>query len=353
MYSMLGLSADIGIDLGTANVLVYVKGKGITLREPSVVAINKDNKKIIAVGAEARRMLGRTPGNIIAIRPLRGGVITNFDVTEKMLSYFIKKTNGRKLLFRPKVMICIPTGVTGVEERAVREAAIQAGAKQAYLIEEPLAAALGVGLDISSPSATMVVDIGGGTTDIAVLSLGGIVCCNSLRVGGERFDEAIIRYVKREFNLAIGEQKAEEIKVNIATAYLTDLAINISYEVRGRDLTSGLPKSVQITRVQVYEAIKEPLSQVVSAVKDVLERTPPELAADVVNKGIVMTGGSSLLHNIDTLLKIKTKLPVYVAEDPISCVALGTGKALSMLKLLSGNIRRKYTYHEKLAKCLQ
>ncbi|HBQ29429.1 MAG TPA: rod shape-determining protein [Desulfotomaculum sp.] len=346
---MLGSCADIGIDLGTANVLVYVKGKGITLREPSVVAINKDNKKIIAVGAEARRMLGRTPGNIIAIRPLRGGVITNFEVTEKMLSYFIKKTNGRKLFFRPKVMICIPTGITGVEERAVREAAIQAGARQAYLIEEPLAAALGASLDISSPKATMVVDIGGGTTDIAVLSLGGIVCCNSLRVGGDKLDEAIIRYVRREFNLAMGEQSAEEIKINIATACLTNLETNISYEVRGRDLTLGLPRSVQITRVQVYEAIKEPLAQVVSAVKDVLERTPPELAADIVNKGIVMTGGSSLLHNIDTLLKIETKLPVYVAEDPISCVALGTGKALSMLKLLSGNIRNKCTYLENIS----
>jgi len=345
---MLGLSADIGIDLGTANVLVYVKGKGITLREPSVVAINKDNKKIIAVGVEARRMLGRTPGNIIAIRPLRGGVITNFEVTEKMLSYFIKKTNGRKLFFRPKVMICIPTGITGVEERAVREAALKAGARQAHLIEEPLAAALGAGLDISSPSATMVVDIGGGTTDIAVLSLGGIVCCNSLRVGGDKFDEAIIYYVRREFNLAIGEQRAEEIKVNIATACLTDQEINISHEVRGRDLTSGLPKSVQVTRRQIYEAIKEPLAQVVSAVKDVLDRTPPELAADIVIKGIVMTGGSSLLHNMDTLLKGETKLPVYIAEDPISCVALGTGKALSMLKLQSSNIKKKYCYLENV-----
>ena len=345
---MLGLSADIGIDLGTANVLVYVKGKGITLREPSVVAINKDNKKIIAVGAEARRMLGRTPGNIIAIRPLRGGVITNFEITEKMLSYFIKKTNGRKLFFRPKVMICIPTGITRVEERAVREAAIKAGAKQAHLIEEPLAAALGAGLDISSPSATMVVDIGGGTTDIAVLSLGGIVCCNSLRVGGDKFDEAIINYIRREFNLAIGEQRAEEIKVNIATACLTDQETNISYEVRGRDLTSGLPKSIQITRGQIYEAIKEPLAQVVSAVKDVLDRTPPELAADIVIKGIVMTGGSSLLHNIDTLLKRETKLPVYIAEDPISCVVLGTGKALSMLKLISCNTSKKCSYLENI-----
>ncbi|GAB6273634.1 MAG: rod shape-determining protein [Peptococcaceae bacterium] len=346
---MLGLSADIGIDLGTANVLVYVKGKGIILREPSVVAINKDNKKIIAVGVEARRMLGRTPGNIIAIRPLRGGVITNFEVTEKMLSYFIKKTSGRKFFFRPKVMICIPTGITGVEERAVREAAIKAGAKQAYLIEEPLAAALGAGLDISSPTATMVVDIGGGTTDIAVLSLGGIVCCNSLRVGGDKFDEAIIYYIRREFNLAIGEQRAEEIKVNIASACLTDQVTNISCEVRGRDLTSGLPKSVQVTRGQIYEAIKEPLAQVVSAVKDVLDRTPPELAADIVIKGIVMTGGSSLLRNIDTLLKVETKLPVYIAEDPISCVALGTGKALSELKPLSSNLRKKYSYLENIS----
>ncbi|MDQ0285053.1 rod shape-determining protein MreB [Desulfofundulus luciae] len=337
---MLGLNNDIGIDLGTANVLVYVKGKGIVLREPSVVAINKENARVIAVGSEARRMLGRTPGNIVATRPLRDGVIADYDVTEKMLRYFINRAGGRKGLFRPRVMVCIPSGVTSVEERAVRQAAIQAGARQAYVIEEPLAAALGAGLDISEPTGTMVVDIGGGTTDVAVLSLGGVVCSRSLRVGGDRFDEAIVRYVRRVFNLAIGERSGEEIKINIGSADPGN-APRREMEVRGRDLVSGLPRAVVITAHQVHEAISESLEAVVGAVKEVLEHTPPELAADIVDKGIVLTGGGALLHGIDTLLSRETGVPVHIAEDPLSCVALGTGRALSMLNVLSANTPRK------------
>ncbi|MDK2894257.1 MAG: rod shape-determining protein MreB [Moorella sp. (in: firmicutes)] len=331
---MFGLGhQDIGIDLGTATVLVYVQGKGIVLREPSVVAFNRDNGQIFAVGEEARRMLGRTPGNIIALRPLRDGVIADYDSTEKMLRYFIEKACGRQGLLRPRVMVCIPSGVTSVEERAVRQAALQAGARQAYVIEEPLAAALGAGLDIAEPSGSMVVDIGGGTTDIAVLSLGGIVCSNSLRVAGDKFDEAIVRYIRREHNLMIGERSAEELKINIGTAHPSSRA-EASMDVRGRDLVTGLPKTVNITSREIYIAIQEPLQQITGAVKEVLEKTPPELAADLVNKGIVMTGGGSPLHGLDITLSEETGLPVHVAEDPVSCVALGTGKALTMLDVL-------------------
>ncbi|MTI80591.1 MAG: rod shape-determining protein [Firmicutes bacterium] len=331
MFGFLSFSADIGIDLGTASVLVYVKGKGIVLQEPSVVAINKDTGKIIAVGSEARQMLGRTPGNIVAIRPLRDGVIADYDVTEKMLKYFISKTSGRRWFVKPRVMVCIPSGVTGVEERAVRQAALSAGAKQAHLIEEPLAAALGAGIDISEASGSMVVDIGGGTTDVAVLSLGGIVISRSLRVGGDKFDEAIVRYIRREYNMMIGERTGEEIKIEVGSALInTDRDITI----RGRDLVTGLPKALNVTSSQVYDAISEPLEAVVSAVKEVLEHTPPELAADIVNKGIVMTGGGALLHNFDKLLSEETGLPVYVADESISCVAEGTGKALAMLNVL-------------------
>lgn len=332
---------DIGVDLGTANVLVYVKGKGIVLQEPSVVAIDRDSGRVIAVGSEARRMLGRTPGNIVAIRPLRDGVIADYDVTEKMLRYFISKADGgRKFFFRPRIMVCIPTGVTGVEERAVRQAAIQAGAKEAHLIEEPLAAALGAGLDISQPSGTMVVDIGGGTTDVAVLSLGGIVCSKSLRVGGDKFDEAIVRYIRREYSLAIGERTGEELKMEIGTAYLPG-AEDKTMEIRGRDMITGLPKAVTVSRRQVHEAIKETLELVVSAVKEVLERTSPELAADIVNKGIIMTGGGALLDGIDRLISNETGLPVYVAEDPLSCVAKGTGRALNNIGVLSAAGKKK------------
>ncbi|MCL0063477.1 rod shape-determining protein [Peptococcaceae bacterium] len=341
MFNFFGLSQDIGIDLGTATVLVYVKRKGIVLKEPSVVAINQDTGKIIAVGSEARRMLGRTPGNIVAIRPLREGVIADYDVTEKMLRYFINKANGKKWFFKPRVMVCIPSGVTGVEERAVRQAALQAGARYAHLIEEPLAAALGAGLDISEPSGSMIIDIGGGTTDVAVLSLGGIVCSRSLRVGGDKFDEAIVRYIRREFNLMIGERTGEEIKIEIGSALVDK---NKSTTIRGRDLVTGLPKAITVNSEQIHAAISEPLEAVVGAVKEVLEATPPELSADIVNKGIIMTGGGSLLHNFDKLISKETGLPVYVAEDAISCVAKGTGKALLMINMLSTQKYKKLFY---------
>ncbi len=331
---MFGFGADIGVDLGTASVLVYMKGRGIVLREPSVVAIDKETGKIIALGEEARRMLGRTPGNIIATRPLREGVIADYDVTEKMLRYFIHKACGRSFFFRPRIMVCIPSGVTGVEERAVRQAALQAGARQAHLIEEPLAAALGAGLEISEPSGSMVVDIGGGTTDVAVLSLGGIVASASLRVGGDKFDEAIVKYIRREFNLMIGERTAEELKINIGTAYPQNKTENCSMDIRGRDLVSGLPKTVTVTSWQTFEAMQETIEAVLGAVREVLEKTPPELSADIINKGIVMTGGGSLLNGLDTLFSKETSLPVHVAEDALSCVALGTGKALTMIGVL-------------------
>lgn len=337
---MFNFGTDIGIDLGTANVLVYVKGKGIVLREPSVVAIDKKSGKVIAVGSEARRMLGRTPGNIVAIRPLREGVIADFDVTEKMLRYFLQKAGARHFLFKPRVMVCIPAAVTGVEERAIKQAAIQAGAKAAYVIEEPLAAALGAGLDISQPTGTMVVDIGGGTTDVAVLSLGGIVCSKSIKVGGDKFDEAIVRFVRREMNLAIGERTGEEIKIAAGAAYLDGLPEK-SIDVRGRDLITGLPRAVTVTRRQVYEAIKEVLDAVVGAVKEVLEKTPPELAADIAERGIVMTGGGSLLEGLDMLITKETGVPAYRADDPLSCVALGTGRALTMLDVLKESRRRR------------
>ncbi len=343
MFSRFNFGNDIGIDLGTASILAYVKGRGIVLNEPSVVAIDRESGHIFAVGEEARRMLGRTPGNIVAVRPLREGVIADYDTTEKMLRYFITKACGKSLLFKPRVMVCIPSGVTGVEERAVRQAALSAGARQAYLIEEPLAAALGAGLDISQASGNMVIDVGGGTTDIAVLSLGGIVCSQSLRVGGDKFDEAIVRNIRREHNLMIGERSAEELKINIGTAYPSVLKENKMLEVRGRDLITGLPKTIVISSKESYEAIAEPVDAVVSAVKEVLEKTPPELSADIINKGIVMTGGGALLNGLDILLARETSLPVYIADDPISCVANGTGKALSQLHVLqtTGNFKKE------------
>lgn len=331
---MLNLSEDIGIDLGTATVLVYVRGRGIVLHEPSVVAIDKNTGKMIAVGEEARRMLGRTPGNIIAIRPLRDGVIADYEVTERMLRYFIQKACGKRLFFRPRVLVCIPSGVTSVEERAVMQAALQAGARRVMMMEEPIAAALGAGINIAGPMGHMIIDIGGGTTDIAVLSLGGIVCSRSLRVGGDKFDEAIVRYVRREHNLMIGERTAEELKIKIGTAYPRERR-GVSMEIRGRDLVSGLPKNITITAEESYEAMVEPITTIVAGVKEVLEKTPPELAADIISHGIVMTGGGSLLHGLDTLLSKETGLPVHVAEDAISCVALGTGVALGSMSILS------------------
>ncbi len=331
-----GMSTDIGVDLGTANVLVYVKGKGIVLREPSVVAIDKDSNRVLAIGEEARRMLGRTPGNIVAIRPLREGVIADYDTTESMLRHFIRKVAGKSLFFKPRIMVCIPSGVTTVEKRAVLEAAMQAGARKTYLIEEPLAAALGAGLDIAEPCGAMVVDIGGGTTDVAILSLGGIVVSESLRIGGDRFDESLVSFVKKEYKIMIGERTAEEMKVQIGTAFPNSR--NETMEVRGRDLLSGLPKTVRITSEETREALAEPVALIVQCVKSVLENTPPELASDIMDRGIVMTGGGSLLHGLDRLIQEETGIPTYLAEDPLSCVALGTGKALESLENLEESL---------------
>jgi len=326
---------DIGIDLGTASVLVFKKGEGIVLHEPSVVALDRNTNKAIAIGDEARQMLGRTPGHIVAIRPLREGVIADYDTTEKMLTYFIKRVMGRRLFLKPRVIVCIPTGATDVEERAVRQATLASGAKEAFIIEEPLAAALGAGLNIEEATGNMVVDIGGGTSDIAVLSLGGMVCNTSLRVGGDKFDEAIIRYIRREYSLMIGERTAEDIKIQIGTAWVNDENRNNSMDVKGRDLVSGLPKTIKISATESWEALEEPVYAVIEAVKKVLEVTPPELAADIVNTGIVMTGGGSLLNGLDKLLSKETRLPVFVAEDAISCVAIGTGKALNEMSILA------------------
>ena len=327
---------DIGVDLGTANVLVYIKGKGVVLREPSVVAIDRDTNKVLAIGEEARKMLGRTPGNIVAIRPLREGVIADYDTTESMLRHFIEKVAGRSFIFKPRIMVCIPSGVTTVEKRAVLEAAVQAGARKTYLIEEPLAAALGAGLDISEPYGAMVVDIGGGTTDVAVISLGGIVASESLRIGGDKFDDAIVRYVKKEYNMMICERTAEEIKMNIGTAIRGRR--EGSMEVRGRDLLSGLPKTVRMSAVETGEALNEPVEAIVQCVKAVLETTPPELAADIMDRGIVMTGGGALLYALDELIQKETGIPTYLAEDPLSCVALGTGKALESIGNLEDSL---------------
>lgn len=328
---------DVGIDLGTATVLVFVRGRGIVLHEPSVVAIDKDTNRVIAVGEEARRMLGRTPGYIVAIRPLKDGVIADYEVTEKMLSYFIRRVVGKRTLFKPRVVVCVPTGATDVEERAVRQAVISAGARQAFLVEEPLAAALGAGINIEEAAGNMVVDIGGGTTDIAVLSLGGIVCRSSLRVGGDKFDEAIIRYIRREYNLMIGERTAEELKIKIGTAYPQRRRPDETMEIKGRDLLTGLPKTVKVSAPESWVALQEPVEAIVNAVKEVLEKTPPELSADILNNGIVMTGGGSLLDGLDTLLSKETNLPVHVAENAISCVALGTGKVLQSVSTLAKN----------------
>ena len=319
----------MGIDLGTASVLVYAKGKGIVMHEPSVVAIDRNSNRPIAVGEEARRMLGRTPGNIVAVRPMRDGVIADYQITELMLKYFLEKAGARRWpFFRTKVVVCIPSGVTEVEERAVKQAAYQAGAKQVKVVEEPYAAALGAGLDISGPTGNMVVDIGGGTTDIAVLSLQGIVCKRSLRVGGDKFDEAIMRFVRREHNLMIGERTAEEIKMQVGSAIPEGRPDNAELDVRGRDLVTGLPKTISVNSRECSFALEESVEAIVGAVKEVLERTPPELSADILNKGIVMTGGGSLVYGFDIRLSRETALPVSLAEDPISCVALGTGKVL-------------------------
>ena len=319
----------IGIDLGTANVLVYVQGRGIVIQEPSVVAVSDDNR-IVAVGEEAREMIGRTPGNITAIRPMKDGVIADYVITEAMLRFFIgKATKGRLMFGKPEVMISVPAGVTSVEKRAVRDAALKAGAKEAYLIEEPLAAAIGANVPISGPSGNMIIDIGGGTSEIAVIALGGIVVSHSLRVGGNKFDEAITTYIRKKYNLMIGERTAEEVKISIGTAL--PLERELSMEVRGRDLIAGLPRTIPITSSEVMEAIEAPLQQLVAAVRLVLEQTPPELSSDIIDKGMVMSGGGSMLRNIDKLLTQVTGVPCHVAENPLNCVATGTGLALEHL----------------------
>jgi rod shape-determining protein MreB len=313
----------IGIDLGTANILVYVKGKGIVAREPSVVAVSDDNH-IVAVGEEAREMIGRTPGNITAIRPMKDGVIADYVITEAMLRYFIKKA-GRSFT-KPDVMISVPSGVTSVEKRAVRDAALKAGAREAYLIEEPLAAAIGANVPISGPSGNLIIDIGGGTSEIAVISLGGVVVSRSVRVGGNRFDESIQNYVRKKYNVMIGDRTAEEVKIQIGTALPLERELHM--EVRGRDLIAGLPRTVPLTSSEVMEALEQPLQQIVGAVRGVLEETPPELSSDIIDKGMVMSGGGSLLRNIDKLLTQVTGVPCHVAENALNCVALGTGLAL-------------------------
>ena len=319
---------DIGIDLGTATVIAYVKGKGIVLREPSVVAVNNVTNEVLAVGHEARRMLGRTPGNIVATRPLRDGVISDYTVTEKMLKYFINKIGGR-FLFAPRIMICIPSQVTEVEKKAVIDAASNAGARRVYLIEEPIAAAIGAGLDISKPSGNMIVDIGGGTTDIAVISLGGAVVSTSIKVAGDKFDEAIIKYIKKRHNVMIGERTAEELKLNIGCVY--PKFQDMEMDVRGRDLLTGLPRTITVYSSEMLEALEEPSMLIVDAVHNVLEKTPPELASDISDKGIYMTGGGCLIDGLDKLIQEKTGINVMIAEDAISCVAIGTGKALDNL----------------------
>lgn len=327
-----GRSSSIGIDLGTATVLVYIKGRGIVLREPSVVAIDRSNNRVIAVGEEARMMIGRTPGNIVAIRPMRNGVISDYDVTEKMLKYFIKKAYGTRGWSKPRVIVCIPCEATGVERRAVKDAALNSGARKVYLIEEPIAAAIGSGLDISKPSGCMVVDIGGGTTDVAVISLGGMVVRSSINIAGDKFDEAIIKFIRKEHSIMIGERTAEDLKMEIGCAFKRDE--DISMEVKGRDLVTGLPKNILITSEEIRIALEDTCRAIVDCVHSVLEMTPPELAADISEKGILMTGGGSLLWGLDKLLEVKTRVPVRVDKDPISCVAYGTGKALEFLDKL-------------------
>ena len=325
-------SNDIGIDLGTANTLVYVKDRGIMLREPSVVAIQQGTHRVLAVGEEAKRMLGRTPGNIVAIRPMKAGVIADFEVTEAMLRYFIRKAHNRRWVVRPRIIISVPSGITEVEKRAVRDSAEAAGAREVYLIEEPMAAAIGVGLPVQDPAGNMIVDMGGGTTEVAIISLAGIVISRSVRVGGDEMDEAIVQYLKRVYNLMIGERTAEEIKIAIGSAY--PLGEEMSYEVKGRDLVAGLPKTLTITSDEVREALQEPVSAIIEAIRITLERCPPELSSDLVDRGIVLAGGTSQLRGLDKLIAEHTGLPVHVAEDPLVAVAEGTGVVLHELNFL-------------------
>lgn len=330
---------DLGIDLGTATVLVYVKGKGILLKEPSVVAINKNNNKVLAVGEEARRMIGRTPGNIVAVRPLRDGVISDYDITERMLKEFIKKVCGKGKIVAPKIMICVPSQATEVEKRAVIDAARNSGAKRVHLIEEPLAAAIGAGLDITKPNGTMIVDIGGGTTDIAVISLGGVVVRNSIKVAGDKFDDAIIKYVRNKYKIMIGEKTAEDLKISVGSAFKDSK--NLKTTMKGRNLVTGLPDEVEISTGEIREALNEPVSVIVEGVKSILEKTPPELAADIIEKGILMTGGGALLDGLDKLIEANTGVSVTVASNSVEAVAEGTGQVLSYLDKLDGNLFRQ------------
>jgi rod shape-determining protein MreB len=326
-------SNDLAIDLGTANTLVYVRGEGIVMNEPSIVAIHSADHSVLAVGHEAKAMMGRTPGNIQAIRPLKDGVIADFDVTEKMLHYFINKVHRRRTLVHPRIVIGVPSGITQVEKRAVRDSAMQAGAREVYLIEEPMAAAIGAGLPIQEPGGNMIVDMGGGTTEVAVISLSGIVYSKSVRIAGDEMDEAIVQYIRKHYNLLVGERRAEEIKIKLGSAYPM-AGERATMEVKGRDLIDGIPKTIVVTDEEIREALREPVMAIVDTVRTCLERTPPELAADIVDKGIVLTGGGALLRGLDLLLRQETDLPITVADEPLSCVALGTGKVLDELELL-------------------
>ncbi|WP_379129916.1 rod shape-determining protein [Paenibacillus sp. sgz500958] len=330
-------SKDIGIDLGTANVLIHVKGRGVVLDEPSVVTLESDTKKVLAVGEQARRMVGRTPGNITTIRPLRDGVIADFEITEMMLKYFIDRVGGRTWYSRPRILICAPTNITSVEQKSIREAAERSGAKEVYMEEEPKAAAIGAGMDIYQPSGNMVVDIGGGTTDVAVLSMGDVVTASSIKVAGDKFDDAILRYIKQKYKLLIGERTAEDIKLTIGTVRPSGMKAEM--DIRGRDMVSGLPLTLTISASEVQEALWDPVSSIVAAAKSVLERTPPELSADIIDRGVVLTGGGALLNGLDELLADELRVPVWVAEDPMHCVVKGTG---IMLDHLDKVIKKKF-----------
>ncbi|MFR5265847.1 rod shape-determining protein [Clostridium sp.] len=329
-----GMTKDMGIDLGTANTLVFAKGKGIVLREPSVVAINNLTKRALAVGEEAKQMIGRTPGNIVAIRPLKDGVIADFDVTQTMLKRFIEKVTSKGAFASPRIIVCFPSGVTEVEKRAIEEATKQAGAREVILMEEPMAAAIGAGLPVDEPTGSMIVDIGGGTTEVAVVSLGGIVTSKSLRVAGDELDQSIINYIKREYNLMIGERTAEQIKMQIGSAFQIEGQEDEIMEIKGRDLVTGLPKIVEINEGQIRDALREPVYAIVESIKTTLEKTPPELAADIIDKGIMLAGGGALLKGLDMLINHETHMPVHIAESPLDCVALGTGKALDKFDLI-------------------
>ena len=333
---LFGKSRDMGIDLGTANTLVYIEGKGIVLREPSVVAINKNTGKVLAVGNEAKKMIGRTPGNIVAIRPMKDGVIADFDVTEKMLKHFIEKVGAKNSFKSPRIVVCFPSGVTEVEKRAIYEATKNAGAREAYLMEEPMAAAIGAGLPVNEPTGSMVVDIGGGTTEVAIISLGGIVTSMSLRVAGDELDQAIIAYIKKQYNLMIGERTAENVKIELGSAFEIEGEEPKVMQIRGRDLITGLPKVVEIGEVEVRDALREPVYAIIDSIKTTLEKTPPELAADIMDKGIMLTGGGALLKGLDKLIGHETHMPVNIAEIPLDCVAVGAGKALDNVDIISG-----------------